>query len=306
MINANIKTSEFTAEVPYRNEEIAVFNSLKSALPRNVLNIEVECMALCTSGEASIVLNGQRMTIKKDSMFVCHQNAMLGDVVKSEDFDCRGVFMKVKYLHRLLPLTENSLDMKFYFDKNPILPLNADEARTALQYHLFLNERIEALRGTAQMGRVVDALMAAFLLEFGLMIKKHANIPVHQYTASESYYRDFIKMLDHRRVKERNVAYYAKRLGITSKYLNTVCRRTGDHTASDLIDQYICRDIVHLLTHTNKQVKDIAYELKFKSTSYFGKYVKSQFGMSPRMVREQAINGGSVQEKNRVNNSSNI
>ena len=49
------------------------------------------------------------------------------------------------------------------------------------------------------------------------------------------------------------------------------------------------RDIAYLMNHTQKSIKEIACELGFSNLSFFGKYVKKHFGMSPKAYREQAL-----------------
>lgn len=53
-----------------------------------------------------------------------------------------------------------------------------------------------------------------------------------------------------------------------------------------MIDRYVIRDIEYLLRHTQKSLKEIAFELGFPSISFFGKYVRRHFGVSPTVLRQ--------------------
>lgn len=97
------------------------------------------------------------------------------------------------------------------------------------------------------------------------------------------------RLLEKSYFKSRRVDHYAQQLHVTPKYLSTTCKRRCRETASQLIDAYVLKDIEYLLKHSMKSVKEIAFELDFPNLSFFGKYVKQHFGMSPKAYREQAM-----------------
>lgn len=56
-----------------------------------------------------------------------------------------------------------------------------------------------------------------------------------------------------------------------------------------------------------KNVKEIAYQLDFPNLSFFGKYVKQHFGMSPKAYREHAMKEkNNIPQYNTINNDNNI
>ena len=90
------------------------------------------------------------------------------------------------------------------------------------------------------------------------------------------------------------MAYYADKLFVTPKYLSSVSKETCGKTASEVITQYVKRDIEYLLKCPNKSIKEIANELNFANLSFFGKYVKRNFGVSPKEFRENIIKTAAV------------
>ena len=50
------------------------------------------------------------------------------------------------------------------------------------------------------------------------------------------------------------------------------------------------QDIIYFLKYSEKSIKEIAAYLDFPSISYFGKYVKSHYGVSPTQYRKQLKN----------------
>ena len=83
------------------------------------------------------------------------------------------------------------------------------------------------------------------------------------------------------------VAVYADKLHVTPKYLSAVCKDISGETASDIINQYVIKDVLYLLKKSEKSIKEIVNELDFPNLSFFGKYVKRYTGSSPKQYRKQ-------------------
>lgn len=108
-----------------------------------------------------------------------------------------------------------------------------------------------------------------------------------EYTSGEFLLNKFIDLLETSYPKNREVSYYAEKLHVTPKFLSSICKASCGQTASRLIDKYVLKDIEYLMKQFSKTIKEIANELDFPSISFFGKYVKKHFGMSPRALREE-------------------
>lgn len=81
---------------------------------------------------------------------------------------------------------------------------------------------------------------------------------------------------------------------VTPKYLSSISKETCGKIASEVITYYVKRDIEYLLKCPNKSIKEIVNELNFASLSFFGKYVKRNFGVSPKEFRENLIKTAAV------------
>lgn len=85
------------------------------------------------------------------------------------------------------------------------------------------------------------------------------------------------------------VSFYADKLNVTPKYLSAVCKEISGHTASDIINQYVVKDVEALLKRSGRSIKEVANELMFPNLSFFGKYVKKHLGVSPKQYREKLL-----------------
>ena len=136
--------------------------------------------------------------------------------------------------------------------------------------------------------------MLAFLYDMQYILNRMTKNTPRPFTSGEYLFKEFVKLLENSYPKSRRVDYYAERLHVTPKYLSTICKTCSGKNPSKLIDTYVLRDIEYLLTHTMKNIKEIAYELEFPNLSFFGKYVKQHFGVSPKAYREQIIKNKAI------------
>lgn len=129
--------------------------------------------------------------------------------------------------------------------------------------------------------------MLAFIYDMQIVMNRVIQITPRPFNSGEYLFKNFIELLSTSYPKRRNVSYYADRLNVTPKYLSTVCKKIGGQTASKMIDLYVLKDIEYLMKHSSKTIKMISAELDFPDISFFGKYVKKYFGVSPKVLREK-------------------
>ena len=86
--------------------------------------------------------------------------------------------------------------------------------------------------------------------------------------------------------KERNVNFYADKLCLTPRYLNTVIRQASQQTVMDWINQSIILEAKVLLKHSNLLVYQVSDELNFPNPSFFSKFFKRMTGMTPHEYQQ--------------------
>lgn len=112
-------------------------------------------------------------------------------------------------------------------------------------------------------------------------------------TRKEDLCFQFMNLLSECITSERSVTYYASKLCVTPKYLCTVIRRVSGKVPSVWIKEKIINEMKYRLRYTQATIKEISFQLNFATTSFFGKYFKSQTGVSPKYYR--AIHGNCEQ-----------
>lgn len=86
--------------------------------------------------------------------------------------------------------------------------------------------------------------------------------------------------------EEHDIAFYEKKLNLQPKYLSKLSKKLNVAPPCQvLIDQQISYS-ESLLLQTNKNVKEIAYELNFQDPYYFSRLFKKKKGISPSKYRQ--------------------
>lgn len=86
--------------------------------------------------------------------------------------------------------------------------------------------------------------------------------------------------------KCNKVEYYTKKLGISSKTLNTITSTIVNKSAKNFIDEICTKQIKRLLINTNLSIKEIAFKAGFKETTNFHNYFKRQVKLTPKQFRQ--------------------
>lgn len=98
---------------------------------------------------------------------------------------------------------------------------------------------------------------------------------------------DFSKLIDIHYKDEKSVVFYASLLNISSNYLNILCKKNLQISATRLIQERVILEAKRLLQSTELTIKEIAYDLGFVDHAYFSNFFKNQTGITPTQFREK-------------------
>lgn len=96
----------------------------------------------------------------------------------------------------------------------------------------------------------------------------------------------FEKLLEEHFISEKKPSFYARKLHITTNYLNKLCHEYRNVTGGELIRKRIIIEAQRLLHYTTSSVAEVAYKLGFESPSYFITFFKKNTGTTPEYFRK--------------------
>ncbi|MDJ1466888.1 helix-turn-helix transcriptional regulator [Cytophagaceae bacterium DM2B3-1] len=131
------------------------------------------------------------------------------------------------------------------------------------------------------------------LIHFAMKIQPAARSEKQQLNASQRIVSLFLELLErqfpidqaHQQVKLRAASDFANQLNIHVNHLNRAIKMITQKTTSHLIAERILQEAKILLKHSNWQISEIAYALRFPEVTHFDNFFKQHVGVNPSRFR---------------------
>ena len=280
----------------YTDEDIVMIDNVKFMANPNPVRLKVNIVAFCIKGKIQAVINGQVTQFGQNQLLICPPNTTISDFLLSPDFDFKAILvsnsMLQSFLHEKMSLWTEVL----YIHKMHVITLDEEDIRTFMHFYDLLSNIFTIKKQVEYKPEVVQSfLRGAFLHLCGLLkaVKQSEAIIQSSVSQSGALFQRFLDFLGKSTVKRRPVEYYAGELCITPKYLSMICKKHSGKTANEWIREHTLEDIRYYLKQTDLTMTQIADRLGFPNPSFFGKYVKEHFGMTPAQFRQKTVGGSS-------------
>lgn len=100
---------------------------------------------------------------------------------------------------------------------------------------------------------------------------------------------NFKSLLEANFSTNRNADFYAKKLNITYKPLNEICKEILNVTAKQFIDAFVILEAKRLLINSEIKSTELAYKLGFQEPTNFVKYFKKHTKFTPNSFKKEYI-----------------
>ena len=293
-IKQRIEEGEFaqSAEITtsYLDEDILIINNINVLQNPDPVRTQMNMIASCQAGHLRADINGKVIDVCKNDIFVCPPNTVVNILEVSPDFACTAMCLSSHGLQNILRSHINVWNRAMYVDKVSIIKMTEADMLFYDKFtdlvRLCLNPNYTSLTTWNTYRReIVETLLKSALLALCNSLASEEATEGSTSSTSELFDK-FLDLLQQSEVKHLPVEYFAQQLCITPKYLSIICKRHSGKTAIDWITEYTLADITYYLRSTSKSIKEISSILGFSNTSFFGKYVREHFQMSPLKYRE--------------------
>lgn len=274
--------------VDYSDDDIIIIDSIRQFAEPSATRLKMNMIVAVKEGKGQGYLNGEPIKLYANQLLLCPPNTVLSDFMFSPDFEFKAIFLSNKiiqsflrekitiwnemmYIHKLHVVTMNPRDIEFISCFYDTLQIVIDSPS---DYHPY---RVE----------VIQSLLRSGILGLAGRLSKIAPIGIKTaQNQASSLFKRFLDLISSNRSKCRTVEDYASALCVSPKYLTVVCKKSSGRTANEWIREHILEDIRYYLKQTDMPMKQIADQLGFANPSFFGRYVKEHFGMTPLQFRQ--------------------
>lgn len=134
---------------------------------------------------------------------------------------------------------------------------------------------------------VVKHLLSALFImvesERHKMAPNHPDLDLAQNTTIQN----FLKILEENYQRPLGVEFYADKLFMSARNLNLICKNVLHQTVSELIETRKLIEAKNQLTHSDKNISEIGFELGYKEKAYFTNVFKKRTGQTPSEFRDE-------------------
>lgn len=246
---------------------------------------ESGAVLFCRDGSAEATVNQYRGTIRRNTLILLLPGSLLMLTDRTDDF--RATFCA--FSRDLFAEAGGRLEPAF-FQALRERPISYPPARivegAAIWFQMAAytyRDRGNMFRNTIIKNRLQNVLLEIYDKQQRFAARQHRT-PATTTRRTELFHR-FVGLVHDHCTLQREVAFYADKLCISTRYLSTIVRSVVHTSAKEFIDRSVVLEIKILLQSTDLSVQEIAYRLHFPDQSYLGRYFKKHTGESPTEYR---------------------
>lgn len=238
----------------------------------------------CRRGSATVTVDQLRDRITRDTLLLLLPGSILHLNERTDDFRVRFCAFSLE----LFSEAAYRLDPSFFhiLHEHAIIRLPdriIEGVRNWFQMASYTyRDRGNIFRNTIIRNRLQNVLLEAFDKTQRFAPDVHSQTGT---TRQADLFQRFVALVHEHCTEQREVAFYADRLCISTRYLSTIIRSVAHSTAKEFIDRSVVLEIKMLLGSTELSVQEIAYRLHFPNQSYLGRFFKKHTGVSPTEFR---------------------
>lgn len=273
----------FSEGFPFRVKEI---NGILGKTQKSY-RMDGGAILICTEGCAKIAINTQSYTLTRGCEVILLDDVSLFIMGGSNDFRMT-MFL---YSKEMASQATYKFAPQFfsYLIQHPLYRHPEGGEETLLAYMKILRDMQSDTHNRYHVLIATNLLRSILLNAYDKIQRFGDGQSGLAGSRKEEIYNRFMDLVIEHARTHREVAYYADKLCISTKYLAEVAKAVAKETPKQSIDAFIVSEIKLMLTFTDMSVQQIANYLHFPDQSYLGRFFKHHTGMSPSTYKHQEM-----------------
>ncbi len=248
--------------------------------------IKAEIVVLCKKGDIDASINLVDYHVSDNSFLVVLPGSIFQVNQIRGDVEIYFAGFSSDFLRSLNPV-KSLLGITYTIKHNPVVPLKEEMVELIEDYFKL---GIRTKEHFSLENRELSRHLYYCLIYAISSLYSNRKVDTGNLSPAERISQDFGQLVLDHYTKEKNVAFYASKLGITAAYLSTIVKQTTGRTCMEIISNMVIMDAKAQLKSTNLPIYQIADSLNFNNVSFFGKYFKRYVGVSPQEYRNSKSN----------------
>jgi AraC-like DNA-binding protein len=279
------KAKTWSESVFLDNDLLLTEHINKAPMPTEPRRMNFILIGLCLQGEVMYELDTKMQIIKPGDILIVSDRHVVDSYRCSEDMQGLCMMMSVQFFREIIQNVSDISSLFLFSRLHPVMRLEDKEIETFKEYFQVIKQKIGDEHNHFRKDLIKALLLAMFYDLSNIIYRVKADGKPR--SRAEVIFTQFITLVEKHFREERRVAWYAKQLCITAKYLSETVKAVSRRTPNEWIDDYITLELRVQLKNSTKTIKEIARDLKFPNQSFMGKFFKEHVGVSPLQYRRQ-------------------
>ena len=260
---------------------------------QHVYQLQHTSIFFCLSGEALFTIDGQKQRFTKGQIIICPTGSNILVLDITSDFSSRllGISKHIWLAARssMSPETLQSIECRTHQGGNT--ELEKEFLNNVFRQIDIMD--IEVTNNSANMDFCRQNTILAvnsLLLYIEHISKERKCTSKEQISESkDKLFYEFRVLLSENFRTDRSVQFYADKMRISTRHLNSVCQRAGGQNAKEIIDHYTIIELQVALMYTHKSFQELVNDFNFPDQSYLNRYFKRHTGYSMSEFRTNGV-----------------
>lgn len=235
------------------------------------------CIIICTSGKAEIELETRTFYIYEKIFITIGPGKQYRIAGCSKDFRADIYSIRLD----LLPIDElkHVYSLKTIYDEEPCRRIPEEKYIMCRFIGHYLKSFQHENDNIYQVPILKNYLNILFYEACNIFLNEQEK----KQSSKKKYLTDrFLADVESNFKAERKIPFYARKLGITPKYLSTLVSKETGRSATGWIEEYTLLEAMKLLREGKMTIYQVAYELSFSTPSHFGTFFRKHTGKTPK------------------------
>ena len=245
--------------------------------------IKFTIILVCLNGSLKIRVRMKECLLSRGSMLLITEGT-IGEFLEVSGRVNVLMIAFSRFFKVMEPGFRPSMEILDKVHKHPCLSLNEQELKDIMAIYKIMRHRMEDRDFQAN-----EELATSCLTTLFYYVSQHiADGCLHKVSGpgrSTAIHNEFLDLVENHSLSHRDLAFYADRLCITTKYLSRVVSAASGRSPKEWINMRVMLEAEVLLRNKSRSIQEISDILGFPNQSFFGTYFKKEKGLSPSAYR---------------------
>lgn len=237
------------------------------------------------SGEATLSINLNEYILRPNDIILLSPEYIADLKAYTDQAAAYVLAFSKNFVNEIQIDLATSLPVFMRFGKDPVLHVTPQDVQEIRQVFQLIKMLLHSDKERYRHEMIRLLFTTAFYIITDLNQREQPS--TRSKGRGEVIFEEFSNLLQQYNKQERNVGFYANKLGITPKYLSSIIKEVSGKTAARWIDESVILEAKTLLKYSGMSIQEIAYHLNFSTQSFFGKYFKQHTGTSPSRYKRK-------------------